>query len=406
MTSTPDILAMLAEVPVFHGFRPRDFEVLGRLVKSHTAAPGETLIREGETGESMYLLLSGRLLVSKKGDTTTEAFLDHLDPGAAFGEFSLIDRAPRSATVKAIESSEVLTLSRDAFDSFLTADGHRGSVFYKNCLQVTFSRFRHLSSSFSTHTHRLNVTTAELEDIHGDMQKARKLQAFFLNPSLLGAGIRCGTLSVQAIYRPCQDVGGDLVDVVVREDGTTAFFIADVCGHGVSGAIATGVLKSAFGIFARDTQLGPAALMTRLNVHSSGLLDDLYATAYLAIWDPAKKQLGFSKAGHPMPLLWRAASSHFEEFGLKGVCLGFDAKSSFQEVWLPFAAGDTLLFHTDGITEQENPGGEPFGEERLHRWVRGPLSQGAPLTEVLGDLTAHAAGRPLEDDISALLIRA
>ena len=80
--------------------------------------PGTVLFREGDRGQTMYVIRSGKVNISKRiGDS--EITLAVLGPGEFFGEMGLIDDAPRSATVVAIESCELLSIAKRDFKKCL-----------------------------------------------------------------------------------------------------------------------------------------------------------------------------------------------------------------------------------------------------------------------------------------------
>jgi len=75
---------------------------------------GETIVKEGELGLGMYVVISGKLEVSKK-IPSGNLKLAELGPSQFFAEMSLIDDKPRSATVTTLETAECLLLTRDSF---------------------------------------------------------------------------------------------------------------------------------------------------------------------------------------------------------------------------------------------------------------------------------------------------
>src|SRR3990170_6358168 len=83
---------------------------------------GDVVFQEGEPGESLHLVRSGRLAVHVSTPAGDSATLSVLSPGDAFGELALLGgRHLRTATVVALEASETLALSRSAFDSLRRA---------------------------------------------------------------------------------------------------------------------------------------------------------------------------------------------------------------------------------------------------------------------------------------------
>ncbi len=79
---------------------------------------GEMLIREGDHGDTLYIILSGALEVTKR-DGNREVTLATRMPGEVLGEMSLIERAPRTASVRAVKPSELLAIGPAAFERLL-----------------------------------------------------------------------------------------------------------------------------------------------------------------------------------------------------------------------------------------------------------------------------------------------
>ncbi len=81
--------------------------------------PGETIVREGEPGDSLFLLLSGEVEVRKRGADGSEAAVAVLPAGEVFGEMTLLLDAPRSATVRAAAETDLLEVERSCFTELL-----------------------------------------------------------------------------------------------------------------------------------------------------------------------------------------------------------------------------------------------------------------------------------------------
>ena len=96
--------------PLFAPLSMAIVEQLSEQLVPLTFAPGDELIREGEPGDRYYLLERGRVAVSQTGQQVREQ-----GPGDSFGEIALLRDVPRTATVRALEPVETLTLSRDDF---------------------------------------------------------------------------------------------------------------------------------------------------------------------------------------------------------------------------------------------------------------------------------------------------
>ena len=77
-------------------------------------ADGEVVCRQGEPGQSMYVIQAGQLVVLREDHGTT-VLLAELTVGDIFGEMAILERQPRSATVRAKGTARVLTLDKRAF---------------------------------------------------------------------------------------------------------------------------------------------------------------------------------------------------------------------------------------------------------------------------------------------------
>jgi CRP-like cAMP-binding protein len=85
-------------------------------------APGDVICHEGELGNEMFIISSGKVLVCKAIESQIETVLARFGPGECFGEFSLFDNAPRSATVQAEEVTELLVFKRSDLEILIQKD--------------------------------------------------------------------------------------------------------------------------------------------------------------------------------------------------------------------------------------------------------------------------------------------
>jgi voltage-gated potassium channel len=101
--------AMVARVPLFAGLDAPSIAELVGLLRARTVAGGATVVRKGDRGDAMYLIASGAV------DVQTAGGPKRLAEGDFFGEMALLTRAPRSATVTAVRSTDLLVLDADDF---------------------------------------------------------------------------------------------------------------------------------------------------------------------------------------------------------------------------------------------------------------------------------------------------
>ncbi len=361
-----DIPAILHKIPLFVGLSPESLTSLTPLFEEETYPEGTLILREGEFGDSMYLIVAGRVSVTRYGEEDKEIIISKLERGSYFGEVALIDNQPRTASVYALEETIVLRLRKHDFERMLLKDKNLAISFYRNILKETIRRMRDTASSLTSSIDVLDRQNLRLDQINAELSEAKDVQDHFISKETLSAQcFKKHHIRRSFIYNPFMDVGGDFLSVKNLSEDKTGFIIADVMGHGISAALATGVLRSGFAIFAREHGENPSKLMDSLNVHMYEIFASLFATAYYALIDMTKQTVRLSKAGHMHPLIWKAGKKKLAEINITGPGLGIVPRAQFHELEMKIEKGDKMLFYTDGIIEQRNYEGEMFSEERL-----------------------------------------
>ncbi len=112
-------------------------DVLDQVVWRHLAA-GELLFEEGNPADACYFVVAGRLLVSKLGPSGVVDHLAELGRGEVVGELGLLDRAPRSATVRALRDTTLAVFSAEVFDDLVT----RSPALMLHVARALLTRFR------------------------------------------------------------------------------------------------------------------------------------------------------------------------------------------------------------------------------------------------------------------------
>ncbi len=110
---------MLRTVPLFQDLPETDLAVMNELAIEKTVAKGTVVLTEGAVGDSLYTIISGRVKVFIGDEDGREIILKMLGPGDFFGEMSMIDSRPRSASVSALENCTFRVLSHAAFEECL-----------------------------------------------------------------------------------------------------------------------------------------------------------------------------------------------------------------------------------------------------------------------------------------------
>ncbi|TME33319.1 MAG: cyclic nucleotide-binding domain-containing protein [Chloroflexi bacterium] len=116
MAATMTTLDALRAAPLFAELPEEDLRRLAEMAQSMSLAQGELLLREGDPGDSMYVVVSGELDVTKLSGGN-EVQLARVGAGTIQGEMSAIEGRPRSASVRAITAVDVLKVPRRSFGS-------------------------------------------------------------------------------------------------------------------------------------------------------------------------------------------------------------------------------------------------------------------------------------------------
>ena len=114
MSSPAETLAFLREVRLFKDIADPELTALALTLRERPVKRGGVLFREGEAGEEMFIVLRGSIVISKPVTGRVEQVLARIGPGDFFGEMSLFDRSPRSATIQAESDVTLLALDREA----------------------------------------------------------------------------------------------------------------------------------------------------------------------------------------------------------------------------------------------------------------------------------------------------
>ena len=116
------LFAEAAQFDVFEGLEPAEIRQIVDATTELTFCSGETVCHQGEEGQSMYFIVNGRVQISvEKQDQPRPVVLNTLGPGQHFGEMSMLNRSPRTATATAIMETEVAKLDHDSFQKLVNS---------------------------------------------------------------------------------------------------------------------------------------------------------------------------------------------------------------------------------------------------------------------------------------------
>jgi CRP-like cAMP-binding protein len=139
-----DLLNILRQAELFEGLPPEELQAIAALCQARTFQSGEIITTQGETGDELFVVCQGFVEVTLTNQGGEPRTVVQLGPGQIVGEMSLVDRGPRSATVRALTDGALLqSLRREAFVQLCQTNTHLGYVVMRNMAADLSFKLRH-----------------------------------------------------------------------------------------------------------------------------------------------------------------------------------------------------------------------------------------------------------------------
>jgi serine phosphatase RsbU (regulator of sigma subunit) len=246
------------------------------------------------------------------------------------------------------------------------------------------------------------LEVAERLSLKGELEVAREIQL-----ALLPRGTyTVADVDISGVTKPANTVGGDFYDVLPQSDGRIVLTLGDVAGKGSPAALLMALLLAALRTLVEE-RMEPAALVARLNIqicrHSPA---SRFITLVYAIYEPATGRLTYVNAGQNPPLI-RRRDGRFERMHGTGIALGLFEHAEYTAAETRLEPGDLLVFYSDGITEAEDPSGQPLEESGLELVLErhADKSPSVIASEVLAAVQSHASRARFADDLTILAVK-
>jgi len=142
-----DLHNLLQDVELFNGLTEIELVDISQICQERYVKPGDTVTEQGEPGGEMYIITEGFVQVSI-GRGSKERIIVNLGAGQIFGEMALVDKGPRSATVRAMIDPTVLQVIRtEDFDRICNQNTHIGFIVMRNLASDISFKLRHRNLS-------------------------------------------------------------------------------------------------------------------------------------------------------------------------------------------------------------------------------------------------------------------
>src|SRR5215212_8996411 len=252
----------------------------------------------------------------------------------------------------------------------------------------------------------LEVANKELESFYYSVEQelgtARSIQHALLPKDLP----RLEGWKIAYHYQPAREVGGDFYDFLRLEDDRVGLVIGDVSGKGIAAALVMANTQSVLRAVARRGNIAPGQVLAEANeVLYAYIPSGTFVTCFYGVLDLESGRLVYANAGHDPPYSQRGGDA--QELRARGMPLGLMPGMPYEEKEAVLAAGDDLVFYSDGLVEAHDPEGEMFGFPRLRKLI---MAQSGGSGEELVDLLLAelvrftGADAEQEDDITLVTL--
>ncbi len=401
------------EIPLFAGISPAEKAHIFSCMSLLELQPGSMLMREGELGDSMYIIKSGEIEFLKALGTKEEHLLSVYTAGDFFGEVALLDsQGRRSASARVRTPASVYRLTAADFHHLLESSP---TLAYQLAHLIS-DRLRLASDATIRDLEAKNAVLAqayadlkaaheqiiEKEKLEKELDVARQIQVSMLPEQLP----EVDGFSFGAHMQAARQVGGDFYDLFPLDDSHIGITIGDVSDKGVPSALFMALTRSLLRAEAMDMDT-PTNTLQRVNtliqeMSSAGL----FVTVLYGILDLKSGLFEYARAGHELPILRKHDGSLLPIPHRTGMLIGMFPDIVIDEAVLTLEPGDTILLFSDGATDASNPLQQMFGHERLEQVMRASPGGNAQSVcdYILASILAYQETAPQFDDVTLVVV--
>jgi sigma-B regulation protein RsbU (phosphoserine phosphatase) len=259
-----------------------------------------------------------------------------------------------------------------------------------------------------------------LKEESGEVYLGREKVSYFIPDEIPFRRVRSiPEVELACVSLPTEFLGGDYFETLVMADpekktSHLAFLLYDIMGHGLEmSSLKARVrerLESLLEIWSKDRSiLSTGAMLTRLGKEmwkdcqdSSSFLELFYA-----LYNPEKKKITYSSAGHPPPLLLSRQGEEVKALTDTDLVMGIVQAKEYRDNQIKVESGDVLILYSDGVVEVFNPEEELYEERRLIQTVQEnfQISVDNIAQKVCKSLKAFARGKPLTDELTLVIAK-
>ncbi|PLR95566.1 PP2C family protein-serine/threonine phosphatase [Bacillus sp. T33-2] len=185
------------------------------------------------------------------------------------------------------------------------------------------------------------------EELRSEMEIAANVQQ-----TLLGTTVpEINGLDIGAISVPAKHMNGDYYHFVQDENNCISVAIADVIGKGIPAALCMSMIKYAMDSLPENRH-DPSSILENLNrVVEQNVDPSMFITMFYGMFNPKNNIFYYASAGHEPGFYYNAETKEYTELHAKGLLLGVDKKTKYQQYEKEIHPGDMVILMSDGVTE-------------------------------------------------------
>jgi serine phosphatase RsbU (regulator of sigma subunit) len=388
-----------------------DIDMLRAVATARQYPAGAVLCQQGAVEQVFYVLRHGIVKITQQLSDTEEQLIAYRQPGEFFGEMSLIDNSPRSATVTTATPVDVLEIDKTTFEQVLQNSPELALTLLGNSVLVLRNSMQRQIGELQEKNTALRQAYAELQAAQAESIRTERLQRDLELAAHVQRGLlpktfpRVAGVSFAARAQPAREIGGDFYDAFQLDAQHVGVLIADVSDKSIHAAIFMAIARALFHTEVRRT-LSPrevvgAVHQLLLDVSSE---DDMFVTAFYGVLHLDTRHLTYVRAGHDRPLVVHRDGACDVLEGT-GRFIGMLDDLEIEERAIDLHRGDRLIMYSDGIVDARNPTDERYGADRLAEVVKScaGIEAEALAATIMNQVLTFQGDAPQFDDITLLV---
>ncbi len=313
---------------------------------------------------------------------------------------NLLDRISLEFINMADASVIVPLIEHDKMHGFVVLSRKRNNLPFSASEEETLELISERSAAAFRNL-ELYGESIEKKKLEKEIQLASEIQSRLLPDKLP----RLDGMELQARLMSSLTIGGDFYDFISTSPHSICVGVADVSGKGIPASLLASTLQAYFRAEV-SKDVSPAETLESLNRSIFNRSDlNRFATFFCAMYDDSNGIIRYSNGGSFPPIVFHQDGS-ISRLKRGGILIGVEDNSTYKDGIVKLKPGDLIVIYTDGLIDQENSSGEPFGEQRVIDFFHDNPGRGIDDTmDKLFQTVLGFGSDSLKDDMTVVLMR-